>query len=70
MALFAVGLKDFDLLLPLKFFFQREGCGSRATGFLDLAVDVLDFAFETDFRIICPVIEFCSSHFKEPGISL
>jgi len=65
-----VGFEGFDLLLAGELFFEAEGGRGGAASFFDLAVDVLDLAFETDFQIVGPVVEFGGFGFEEFGIAL
>jgi len=68
--LLAVRLERLDLLLPRQFFLQREGRRSGATGFLDLAINVLDLPLKTDFQVIGPVVELRGLGLEEGGVAL
>src|SRR5438093_3754667 len=49
--------QSFDSFLTSKLFFQRESNCGGSTGFFDLAVEVLDIAFEPKLKILCPAFE-------------
>lgn len=68
--LVALGFEGLNLLLAGEFLFQRQcRCGSAA-GFLDLAVNLLDLALETQLEVVGPTVEFLSFGLEEPGVAL
>ena len=68
--LIALGFKGLDLFLAGELFLQRECSGGGAAGFLDLAVEFLDLAFQTDLQIVGPAVELVGFGFEEAGIAL
>ncbi len=65
-----LGFEGFDLLLAGELFLQRQGCGGGAAGFLDLAIHLLDLAFQAEFEVVGPAVEFFCLGFKKSGVAL
>ncbi len=68
--LVALGFERLDLLLPGKLLLQRQGCRCGATGFLDLAVDFLDFPFQSYLQVVGPAVELVGFGLEETSIAL
>ena len=65
----SLGFDGFDLLLAFQLFLQCQRSDRSPAGFLDLAVEFLDFAFEADFEVIGPAVEFGGFGFVEDGVA-
>ena len=65
----ALGFDGFDLFLAFQLFLQCQRSDRSPAGFLELAVELLDFSFEADFEVIGPAVEFGGFGFVEEGVT-
>ena len=68
--LVALRFERLDLLLPGELLFQRQRGRGGAAGLLDLAVELLDLAFEADLQVVGPAVELFGLGLEEAGVAL
>ena len=68
--LVALGFEGLDLLLAGELFLQRQRGRGGAAGLLDLAVEFLDLAFQSDLQVVGPAVELVGLGLEEAGVAL
>src|ERR1035437_2496673 len=66
----ALRLQSPNLLLDRKFLFQRQRRSCGPACLLDLAFKLLDFAFKSEFEIVCPSVQLVRFGGQELQVSL
>lgn len=66
----ALRLECLDLLLPGKLLFQGKRARSGTAGVLDLAVELLDLALQSELEVVGSAIELVRLGLEDPRIAL